>query len=800
MSKSAMRSRLRRRNGRAPARRFLAGDPGFVRSATLVLGVVAMGGLAAVPASAAAPAGRAYELISPVDDASGAIGGLSTDLFPLPGVSSADGDHFLYGAGSVLGPAWSGPANLMVFGRRTASGWGARPAIRSLDNGNTAVELSSGEAQSGVLTPDGLNYIFGMAGNLGAAPTAPAEVLPGVYRSPDDDVAPDWLSRPADGIAPYASAQARGPLAISTTSSRDGDVVAFSSTAPLTADAPALNTSAVYAVRHGQLELASRMPDGSVPTLQSFMPNAANAGAGAQNPPAVTHRNQVAGDGRFVLFRVGGAAPDGALGTLYVRDLEQQVTRQLAGGAPGVPELATSLSRSWGGAGQTINVDLLTVPDGSLVFGARDSGRAYFKGERTSLATPAFLYEANLETGAITARTAITGAPLGLSADGERMLFIEPPAGGTAAGDWTLKFWDRSNPAVSVTVGTIASSSSPPFGRARVYRSSADGRTWIFTAIGSPDPARPNVSANTQQLYRWTVGENAPTCLSCQPIDGVARTSGVNLTVQEAIATEEFATPTTAGSTSNSKFGNHKRKLSQPGRSISDDGRWLLFDSPDRLTAADTNNVRDVYLWDRDRAPGDQLQLVTSGLGTTPSFALDVDATGKNAFFSTREGLVPADRNGNYNVYTARIDGGFPEPPAPCAGEECRRPTVPAPSGGSIGSNVLLAPPPGPKQGVQKGSPKLRIRSIRTSTRRVTVRVDTPLPGRISVSGKYLRTTKRTAKRATTYTLKVPLSVNARRRVASGKSVKVKLRVQFTPSGSKKAQRVSSSVSVKKGR
>ncbi len=589
-------------------------------------------------------------------------------------------------------------------------------------------------------------------------------------------------------------------MAISTSSNRGGNAVAFSSTAPLTPDAPPLGTSAVYAMWNGELELVSRLPDGSVATQATYMANASKPTAGAKDPPAVAHRNQVAGQGRFVLFR--GPLGLGGISALYVRDLERQVTHQLAGGAPGTQKLAMPLDSAWGGAGQTIFADLITVPEGGQVFAARDGARAYFKEEK-SLNEAALVHEVNLETGSVTARPAITGPPLQLSPDGRRMLFLAPPTvpvgNGTAQGDWTLKYWDAASPDSSITVGTVVNTSSnPPFGMARVYRSSADGSTWIFTAIGSPDPVRPNVAPNTQQLYRWTVGDSRPMCLTCQPIDGVARTSGVNLTVQETIATEEFGVPTVAGSTGNAKFGNHKRKLAQPGHSLSSDGRWLLFDSPDRLTAGDTNDVRDVYLWDRDGAPDGELQLVTSGLGTMPSYAVDLDPTGRNAFFTTREGLVPADQNGNYNVYTARIGGGFPGPPnESCVGEACRPPVIPDPPRGPIGSSVLGAAPVGPKVGVQQGTPKFRVRSVQTSARRLTVRVDTPGEGKIRVSGKQVRTTNRTAKRATTYKLRVPLSSSARRRVARGNTVKVRLQVRFTPKGSKKSERLSPSVSVK---
>jgi hypothetical protein len=781
-------AKMRQRTGLTPGRSRVA----------LTIGVAAIGvsALAVVPAVASAdpPTGRAYELVSPADDPSAALAGISTEAYPMPGRSSADGDALVYGASSVVGSSWSGPANTMIFGRRTATGWTGRSAVRSLDQGDTPMQLSAHDVRAGWLTNDGQQLVFGTR-FLGGAPLPPAFfTYNAVYRSPDADEAPTWLSSPPDGQPTGGEL-----LPTSVAAADDTKTVAFSSSAPVTADAPPAGTSAAYVQRDGALELVSRLPDGSLPTETASL---ANSGGGSHNPasqPSRAMRNQLADNGRFVLFALGRIAATAPLAgvPLYVRDLETGTTRQLAGGGTGAPVNAVELRTGWGGANQNAALGANSLTNG-VVYGASDAPRAYFKGLRLDSAVPAFLYEADLETGAVTARTAITGPPLGLSADGDHMLFLAPPATGTGAGAWTLRYWDRSNPGTSVALGSVsATSANPTYGHTRVFRSSADGKTWTFTSIGNLDPARPNVSATSHQLYRWTVGESTPTCLSCQPTDGVSRLAGVNLTVQESFNSERFSAPTVA-------FGGaaniNNLMLAQPGRSLSDDGRWLLFDSPDRLIAEDTNNVRDVYLWDRDAAPGDELQIVTSGQGNTPSYALDLDASGDNVFFSTREGLVPADDDGAYDVYVARVGGGFPDSPASCVGEECRPPVIPALMPGPVGSGALTGVTVGPKVGVQAGTPKLRVRALRTSTRSVRVRIDTPSPGQIRVSGKSLRTTSRTAKRATTYTVQVPLSAAARRSVARGKTVRVGVRVQFTPQGSNKASRITSSVSVKKGR
>ena len=707
-----------------------------------LLALAAIAGPVSV-AAAEPPPGRAYELVSPIDDPSGAYAGLTTDLFPSPGMASDDGDRFLYQAVAGLDSPWSGPTNPMIFGRRTPTGWKAQTATVSIDHGNTPQVLGGSEAAWGWLTPDGASYVF-WGYNLGVAPVAPNQYLPGVYRSTDDGSAPEWLTRPIDGVAPQPVGGGSGGGNFVQTiafANRDTSVVALESKAPLSAEAPSAPTPAVYASRAGQLELVSKLPGGAAATEESSL-----VCSTVQRPAPTTRScSALAGDGRFVLFRVGGAKSTSR--SLYVRDLQQQVTRQLSGPALGLAE-----------------AELVAAP--------RDGARAYFK----PLNGP--YYEANLEDGTSTVQPAINGKPVGLSPDGRKMLFLEAPAAG--AEDWTLRYWDDSSPGVSVEVGSLGASFTltKTFEKVRawVYRSLDEGRTWIFTAAGSLDPARPNATPSTQQLYRWSVGDSAPTCLSCEPVDGVGRSSGVNLNVQEMVATELMTSPTVM-TDAGTGLSFSARKFAQPGHAISNDGRLILFDSPDKLVAEDTNGIRDVYLWDGNGAQGQQLQLVTSGKGNTPSYALDIDPTGRNLFFSTREGLVPADRNGNYNVYDARVGGGFPESGESCAGEACRPPVIP-PLPAAIGSGTLGDGNARTSRGPAKPSIEL-VRARATGGSVAKLRVHVSGPGRLAVSGPMVRAAGRKVSRAGTYPVTVRPNARAKKALANKKSLKVRARVSY---------------------
>ena len=93
------------------------------------------------------------------------------------------------------------------------------------------------------------------------------------------------------------------------------------------------------------------------------------------------------------------------------------------------------------------------------------------------------------------------------------------------------------------------------------------------------------------------------------------------------------------------------------------------------------HGVENVYEWEQkgtgscnsEEQEGGCVYLVSSGTSADPSFYLDNDESGENVFFTTRAGLVKGDTDESYDVYDARVGGGFPEPapPAECAGT-CR--------------------------------------------------------------------------------------------------------------------------------
>ena len=112
---------------------------------------------------------------------------------------------------------------------------------------------------------------------------------------------------------------------------------------------------------------------------------------------------------------------------------------------------------------------------------------------------------------------------------------------------------------------------------------------------------------------------------------------------------------------------------------LTDDGKEVFFQSPDRLLPEDANSATDVYEWQAKGAGeckrgGGCLALISSGQGELDSTVYGMSADGHDVFFLTRDKLVGADVSGSPSIYDARVEGGIPDPPAKevCHGDACQ--------------------------------------------------------------------------------------------------------------------------------
>lgn len=193
-------------------------------------------------------------------------------------------------------------------------------------------------------------------------------------------------------------------------------------------------------------------------------------------------------------------------------------------------------------------------------------------------------------------------------------------------------------------------------GEPRQARVTPDGRHLLFSAIDGTgltgdDHGSCTTSLGTgcRQLYLYSADTSELTCVSCPP-SGPATAMATTVVRTFTGGTQTSWHETTA---------------------LAADGSRVFFSTADPLADGDTNRRIDAYEY--DVATGTQ-RLLSTGTSSDDSWFMDASADGDDAFFVTREQLVGWDRDGNYDLYDARVGGGFPEPVAAqsCSGDGCQ--------------------------------------------------------------------------------------------------------------------------------
>ncbi|HET7485752.1 MAG TPA: hypothetical protein VFJ64_10320, partial [Solirubrobacterales bacterium] len=239
--------------------------------------------------------------------------------------------------------------------------------------------------------------------------------------------------------------------------------------------------------------------------------------------------------------------------------------------------------------------------------------------------------------------------------------------GASAAGDFAyfqdgsgLQRWHAPNSLTQVAAAAAAAAPSdypPATGTARV---SPDGSHLLFVSTAELSAYESN-GASEVFLYGPSPGGGQAllSCVSCNP---TGERPGGPSSIPGAVANGE---------------GPNATRMYKP-RALSADGSRAFFDSKDSLAIQDTNSRADVYEWE---APGAGtctnelgcVGLVSSGRSGTASTFVDASADGSDAFFLTDSSLYPLDP-GSFDVYDARVGGGFAPPPntIPCNGDACQ--------------------------------------------------------------------------------------------------------------------------------
>lgn len=626
--------------------------------------------------------GRAYELVSPPDKSGG-------DVMAFAGQtrSALDGNAIgfvsLRGFGDVAGTG----VTVDYLAERSAeaspgsNGW-ATHALTPPQDTNSVRSLGAGSQAGyvGGFSTDLQQGVFYATSPVGSSPYV--EDVPNLYlrtdlRTPGAGAYSLVTACPLCGetgsslaALPGTPATARFLLPRLADASSDFRHVIFESAFNLTADAPPqppLCLSSFFAAPafchlrlydwdHGALRLAGILPDGSAADVSI-------AGQGARNDHLTTHTISDGSDGHSRIFfteptdasgNVNGFA--GAIaGNLFVR-VDNTTTAQL-----------NASERTSGDDAYAPATFLDATPDGRRAYFM--TAQALTDDAPVDTDQKIYMYDTTKPASAPDKLTLLNvdsepqdGADarglVGTSRDGRYvyMIVIGQLVRGGPLGDAHLYLWHDGAISEVSHLGNgdtlFENMTSAPAWELelRQARVSPDGKHLLFIDLSAPpryDPATCG-TFGCRELYVYSADTGRVVCASCDP-GGAPPTSHVtDVAVGEAGVTWHET------------------------HAMSDDGRYVFFNTADALVPEDVNHQRDAYEYDTTTG---RVSLLSSGVSPSESVFLDASADGRNAFFVTRDQLVGWDRDDAYDLYDARVGGGFPEPPtAPpaCAGEECQ--------------------------------------------------------------------------------------------------------------------------------
>lgn len=425
-----------------------------------------------------------------------------------------------------------------------------------------------------------------------------------------------------------------------TAISDDGNSVVFSSPGHLVPeDAARVMGDDLYFRRDGVTTLINQRSGGGLIDL-----------CGSQRG-ARTARNMISADGSTIFFETHeepGVPECPNPQQVYARNVNDGRTTQVSRSQRAVPD--APLPAAYEGASK----------DGRFVF--------FTSSEQLIDAPEAFaggLYRYDMTDGSLTLLLDWRAGPVSKISDDGRVIYFTSGldlAPGSILGSVNLFVavegeirWIASDESLV----TLESDISVGDEALRAARITPDGRHLLFATgarLTSYDPQ------GRRQVYLFDEPDNRLTCLSC---DIGQRPAGSPVRGDASLAGRE-------GQDS----------------PITDDGSVVVFDTPDQLVANDSNATRDVYEY-RDGS----LRLVTPGRSNSTASLVGMAVDGRDVFFTTSESILDVDVDGgDFDMYDARVGGGFPieaVPPTPvCEGDSCQgsptSPTTPEPPGSEV--------------------------------------------------------------------------------------------------------------------
>lgn len=665
---------------------------------------------------------------------------LGVQIFSARGWS-ADGNRVAYASLGPMPGAVSGELVATSVAVRGANGWESHPVGQPF----TAGAAQAGGVLSLAASHDLSTWIWGSASPL--LPGAPSAPMAGLYRR-----APDGTLTLLGAVTPGSFFGTPSFLEAPVLPAASDDVghAGLNSTEPLLpADSGRVEGRAAYELDVSGLQFAGVDDEGKpLSTCGSVLGNGVSTALAAPHP--------MSRDGSRIFL----TSPDPSASKcpdptrVYLRE-----------GSTTTPISASQCTRA----------DCNPPADVSFA-GALSDGSSAFLTTTQQLTdddtdSVADLYRADPSTGDLTRLSAgPSGAPanvltpIRVADDGDRIYFIAlgalVPGKGTAGG---RNLYLRDGDEVRF-VATLSKS-----GSLNTAAVSEDGGVLLFSTTGQVLPSDVDIHSD---VYRYDADEDALQQVS----------------IGEQGQGNEALAATIPGAGEYGPFPGHGPNPLTP------DGTRAFIETEEALVDEDTNEEHDVYEWSEG-----SIGLVSSGTGSENGVAFaGASADGGNAFFTTRESLLPRDDDGGEaDIYVARIGGGFPEggPPEPCEGEECQGPLPPAGAERAGPASETLAPPGvSPSAGTEKRSfavwidPKARRELARTGRGQIHAWV--PSPGRISLLGiadvgeRQVVVARETAvaSQKGAVVLRFQLSTAARRALLGGEGLRLRLTVRHSQS------------------
>jgi hypothetical protein len=652
--------------------------------AAVLLGAV---GLAGIAGGEQLPDGRAYELVSPP-----AKSGLDVLQQTDKTHVTPDGNGVTFSALGGFGSLQGTSFDVEYLSRRTGApgtnGW-ATHGINPPGGALTFPAVGTNNIPSFVdaFTPDLSTAVYQSWIPLTAAPNV-ADVS-NFYRIGALGGQSETAQLMTDSATPLPASWTNAKLLIQPRfvgASTDLSHVVFESPLSLSADAAPYQglfcvvvgvgcPTQLYENASGVVRAVGRIPTAPDTACDDVNgPACAPADSAQAGISATLHnysRRMVSADGRRIFFQVPAGANSGAI---YLREDGTRTVQLVQDG------------QLWSASTDGSRVFFITSE--SLLAEDTDSNPDLYMYDTTATGNPLTLVSAS------SVNDGTVETVVGASDDGHYVYFVcsgqlvpgEPTADGNGLYVWhdgTLAYIGQlvdageaqlNGPRTGWTfVSGTTTSRVTPDGRHLLFMTQSDagfrGREG-FTGYDH---------AGHQELYLYSADTNRLVCASCNPSGRPATTDAL---------TNVRASDTVSAFTSD------------VAHALSDDGQHVFFTTAEALSPDDTNGRADAYEYDTATR---SVHLLSSGTDPSPSYLIDASNDGSNAFIATRQQLLRWDVDNSYDLYDARIGGGFPEPtipPPPCAADACLNQSSATPAAITPGSRDF--------QGARDSKPRLK--------------------------------------------------------------------------------------------